>query len=396
MHSVLVLDQVAQTLAVVRSLGRAGYRVILGRGRTKNESESSRHCAEVWRHPPVDDPGFESALMAFIDARADVRAVFPIGEASAAAVVGVAWLAARGIAVAGVPRSVFAACRDKRTANDLAVAAGLPVPETRTIDSVEDLHSFVNDFGYPVIVKPVRSHRLFGRKAYILDSVEQQSARFDVWPAEHDELLVQRYVRGPLEQCDYVAVDGELICFFQAHALRTDRTDGTGFAVDFVSDPIDSGVLEACRAFVRTHAYSGPGLLQLVRSTADGRLYFIENNPRLSAGIAQAVMCGLDIPRLMLSAVMPASTSLRPVAGGVPLPYMVGQRTHWLSRDLNGYLDARRELGAAERSRWRGAIVASLCRADAHMTWDAKDPAPSFLIYRRLLTRLFRGHRGAV
>lgn len=396
MHSVLVLDQVAQTLAVVRSLGRAGYRVILGRGRVKGESESSRHCAEVWRHPPVDDLGFESALMAFIDARDDVRAVFPIGEASAAVIGGVAWLAARGIAVAGVPRRLLVACRDKRTANDLAVAAGLPVPETRTIAGVDGLRSFVNDVGYPIIVKPVRSYtRLFGRKGYILDSVEHQRARFDVWPAEHEELLVQRYVTGPLEQCDYLAADGELICFFQAHAIRTDRTDGTGFAVDFVSDPVDTGVLEACRAFARAHAYTGPGLLQLVRSTADGRLYFIENNPRLSAGIAQAVKCGVDFPHMMLRAAMPASTPLRPVAGGVPM-YAVGQRTHWLSRDINGYLDVRRELVATERIRWRHALVNSLRRADAHMTWDVKDPAPSFLIYRRLLTRLFRGDRGAV
>jgi len=91
----------------------------------------------------------------------------------------------------------------------------------------------------------------------------------------------------------------------------------------------------------------------------------------------------------MLRAAM-QSTSLRTSAGGGPTPYEIGQRTHWLSRDINGYLDMRRELGAAERSKWRCALIASLRRADAHMTWDARDPAPSLVIYRRLLMRLFR------
>jgi biotin carboxylase len=284
------------------------------------------------------------------------------------------------------------ACRDKRAANDLARAAGLDTPETCAVADVESLCSFAEEVGYPVIVKPVRSSsKLFGRKAYILRSEQECSERFAVWPVENDELLVQRYVAGRLEQCDYVAVDGALTCFFQAHTIRTDRPDGTGFGVDFLSDPVDEDVLDACRAFARAHRYTGPGLLQLVRSTADGRLYFIENNPRLAAGTALAVKCGVDLPYLMLQAAMGTTASTPPpISSGAATLYETGHRTHWLSRDLNGYLDMRRELSAAERHRWRRAILDSHVRAHDHMTWDATDPAPSFLIYRRLLSRLFR------
>ena len=241
-----------------------------------------------------------------------------------------------------------------------------------------------------MIVKPIRSTaKLFGRKAYILHTEAELRARFTTWPIDHDELVVQRYITGPLEQCDFVAVRGDVVAFFQAHAVRTDRPDGTGFAVDFLSDPPDEGVLAACRAFARAHDYTGPGLLQLVRSTEDGHLYFIENNPRLSAGIAQAVRCGLDMPYLMLQ----AASRLPPMGRTTPtsvLPYRVGHRTHWLSRDLAGYLDSRRELDATERCRWRRAIITSLARADDHMTWDLRDPAPSFWIYGRLLSRVLR------
>ncbi len=398
MIGVLVLDQVAQTLAVVRSLGRAGYRVILGRGRAQTESERSRYCAEVWPHPPVDDPHFEPALRACLDAHPDVRAVFPVGEAGAAAVAGIGWLAARGIAVAAVRHDLLSGCRDKRAAHALAVAAGLHVPETRSIHDVEGLCAFARDVGFPVIVKPIRSNtKLFGRKAYIVHDAEERAARFGVWPSGHDELLVQRYVQGPLEQCDYLAVAGEVTCVYQAHAIRTDKPDGTGFAVDFLSDPIDADVLAACRAFAAAHAYTGPGLLQLVRSSRDGRLYFIENNPRLAAGIAQPVKCGLDIPLLLLQAAMRATAtdSRSAAANGGVLPYRTGQRTHWLSRDLHGYLEMRGELSAAERRRWLRAMVESSVRAHAHMTWDARDPVPSLVIYRRVLSRMLRRAAGA-
>jgi biotin carboxylase len=218
------------------------------------------------------------------------------------------------------------------------------------------------------------------------------AAQFGKWPSEHDELLVQRYVAGPLEQCDFLAMDGDVIAFFQAHAVRTDRPDGTGMAVDFLSDQVDPDVLAACRAFARAHRYTGPGLLQLVRSEADGNLYFIENNPRLAAGIAQPIACGVNFPLLMLQA---ALRTVPTQAVTDTARYETGQRTHWLSRDLNGYLDARRELDAAERGRWRRDILESLRRAHDHMTWDRGDPLPSFYIYGRLLSRWIRSARRA-
>ena len=72
--SVLVLQHCRQTIAVMRSLSRAGYRVILGASNARAPAEFSRHCHEVWRHPPFDDlPVFERALMSFLDSRPDIQ-----------------------------------------------------------------------------------------------------------------------------------------------------------------------------------------------------------------------------------------------------------------------------------------------------------------------------------
>lgn len=388
-QAVLVLDQTAQTLAVVRSLGRAGYRVIVGRSAGRTEVESSRYCDAVWLHPPVTDPSsFGVALSRFLDDRPDIDAVFPVGEASAAALCSLPSILSRHIDIAMVPPQLFEACRDKGRANLLAQQAGILVPETRTVGSFAEMRDFIDSIGLPVIVKPVRSiANLLGRKAYIVTSAEELRVKFNSWPAEHDTLLIQRYVQGNVEQCDFVAARGVLVAYFQCHALRTDMLDGTGFAVDFLSDPIAEDVTSACREFVRVHNYSGAGLMQLVRSVHDGNLYFIENNPRLSAGVAQCMICGQDFPLLTLQATSRLQTVVLKEVAVAAQPYRAHNRTHWLQRDINGWLSARGSLSATERRRWIKALFWSLVRANNHMTWDWRDPLPSLWIYLKLLRR---------
>ncbi len=84
-EAVLVLDAVPQTLAVVRSLARAGFHVVLGRPSHQRRShvEWSRHCHEVWPHPPFTDAvSFGDALTRLIDARPEIRIIFPVAETS--------------------------------------------------------------------------------------------------------------------------------------------------------------------------------------------------------------------------------------------------------------------------------------------------------------------------
>ncbi len=388
--SVLVLDRTAQTLAVVRALGRAGYRIIVGSSGGRAEVEWSRYCDETWLHPSIKDAAsFGAALSRFLDERSDVGCVFPVGESSAAALCRLPNILAKHIDIAMVPPAIFEACHDKGRANLLAQQVGILVPETRTVGSLEEMHIFVRSFGFPAIVKPVRSTaKIFGRKAYILTSADEFQARFSVWPPEHDALLIQRYVEGRLEQCDFVAAKGVLVAYFQAHALRTDMVDGTGFAVDFLSDPIAKDVMSACRDFVRGHNYSGPGLMQLIRSVDDGKLYFIENNPRLSAGIAQSIFCGENFPLLTLQATSRLHKfALKEVTGDVQ-HYRAHSRAHWLLRDINGWCSTKGALSGSERRRWLRALFWSLVRADNHMTWEWRDPLPSAWIYLKLLHRL--------
>src|SRR4051812_27817712 len=80
-ESILVLGNYRQTLVVLRSLTRAGYRTIIGSDAKHVFTQYSRATAEVWRHQdPQREAEFLDALCAFLAQRPDVRWIFPIGE----------------------------------------------------------------------------------------------------------------------------------------------------------------------------------------------------------------------------------------------------------------------------------------------------------------------------
>jgi len=80
---ILVLDNFRQTLTVIRSLGRAGYHIILGIRKKTDFTAYSRYVAETWTHPDMKDEGaFLVALQEFLASHPDVTLLFPVGETS--------------------------------------------------------------------------------------------------------------------------------------------------------------------------------------------------------------------------------------------------------------------------------------------------------------------------
>lgn len=119
---------------------------------------------------------------------------------------------------------------------------------------------------------------------------------FQNWPVEHSTLMVQKHIAGFVEGCDFAARNGTLVAYCEGWSVRTDMLDGTGYGVEFLSETPSEDILADTKAFVKAHDYSGPGLVQFIREEGTGKIFFLENNPRLSAGIADVIYTGIDIP----------------------------------------------------------------------------------------------------
>ncbi len=387
--SVLIVGNHAETLAVVRSLGAAGFRVIVGVQHDNGIETRSRYCHEIWKHPNLTDQAFSEELVDFLKRRSGIVCVLPVG------VDAVACLAKTGlpIPVAGVSCEVFEACSDKIKAQNLAETTGIRAPYSRVVTSLDELEQATRGIGFPVIIKAVREGPIHGRKAFLLLQESDLLSHFQTWPQGHEQLIVQEYLTGPVAACDFVAHLGDVVAYYESDVPRTDMPDGSGVAVEFLSRIPRTALFEVVQAFTKALDYSGPGCLQCIE-LENGEMVFLENNPRFSAGVGESIPAGVDIPRITVEAALGQPPGKLEKASDAS--YLFGRRVHWLERDLTGLIARRRELKGAEIVSWLRMTFLAWIRADGHMNWRWKDPAPALGMLRRLAGRLsarFSDHR---
>lgn len=381
--NILVIGDYPQTLAVVRSLGRAGFRVTLADHKTNVVAAHSRHCAAFWRCSDLQSTAFADQLSSFLERTDNVVAIFPVGIAEIQAVGKLQAATSFPQAIIGVRPKVVEVFDEKLTANSIAESAGVLAPAAEPAENKQALYDAVYGLGFPVIIKsPINAGPVFGRKAFILESAEELEHYFEEWPPEHSVLMVQRYIMGSVKSCDFVAKDGQIVAYYEGNADETDAMDGTGVVVNFRSVQPTPQLFEALRKIVLATTYSGPGLLQCILSN-DGKCHFVELNPRLSAGIAEAVNANLDLPLIALTSALHAQRAV--LNAPEDALYDKNSKTYWLERDFQGLLRNRKALSLAQIGGWFVNMIRRLILCNGHINWSWRDPLPSLYILARAL-----------
>ena len=267
-------------LAAVRSLGRAGVRVLAVDHRPSALGFRSRYAAPVLSPDPfTDEQGFANRLRALGE-----LVVFPTHDDSLNAI---ARYADDLPVLTPFPEwSLLERMQSKRAQLDGAAAAGLdiPAPDPGT---------------FPVIVKPDRSvefKRRFRRQAFRCDT-----------QAELDEALAKTEEFGPIVQDlipggddtlytvgSYLDADGAALGVFCGRKLRqTPPGIGTcrvGEAV-WVQEVVDAAL-----TLLRAFGYRGLSQVEFKRDPRDGRYRLMEINARLWQWHGLATACGVDLP----------------------------------------------------------------------------------------------------
>jgi len=383
---VLVIGNYRQTLAVVRSLARANYKVVLGRSEPHTFTQYSRYISELWNHPEIDCRGeeFRAALSAFAKSRTTPFFIFPVGERE------ITVLAQKApelppTAIVVMPDSAAVlTCLNKINFYLLATGLGLPVADFRLATSLPELMEKAESIGFPCVVKPVGSLADFqDQKAIVLHHRDELPQKLRSWPAGHASLIVQKFVTGLRHNCHFLADQGELVAYFEQRVLRTDRPDYTGFGVDGESFPPTAALKSHSAKLIRELNYSGPGCVQFLVDEAHGTTSLLEINPRLDATCAIPYRCGYDFPamavelaeyrqRRSIAGSRPANDSIYPLRRGV---WTSGDLER-LGQDIRGRRIRRREIpGRLLRT------VRSFFLADFHLTWSWRDPLPTLYVF---------------
>jgi D-aspartate ligase len=282
-------------LAAVRSLGRAGVRVLAVDHRPSALGFRSRY-GETRICPDVRK---DEAQFVDVFRQLGTVVVFPTHDHELNVLA--RHLPELSLLAPFPAWDVLERVQSKRTQLEQAEGVGVAVPHTHYPESGADARAAAAEIGYPVLVKPghpVGFKQRFRRQAFRCESESELDEAYE--KAHEFAPMVQELVPGGDDTLytvgSYVARDGRALGVFSGRKLRqTPRGVGTcrvGEAV-WVDEAVDAA-LRLLKAF----DYFGLSQVEFKLDLRDGSFKLMEINPRLWQWHGLATACGVDLPHI--------------------------------------------------------------------------------------------------
>ena len=391
---VLVLDaQTLQALATVRSLGRAGYDVLVASHRAAPLASWSRYARRRRRVAAESREAF--ADLRRWAAAQGVTVVLPLTERSCLLCNAerAEWEAA-GITVGCGPDDMLLQAFDKGRTLAHAVACGVAIPPTRYPESWDDCWAAAGALGYPCVVKPRFSNVRRGDR-FMPDAGPRYVARPEdlvaavtacrqgaAWP------LMQAYAPGRGKGIFAVCDHGRAVTWFAHERLRDVRPSGSGSSLRR-STAITAALQDAAHRLVTRLAWHGPVMVEF-QDDGSSEPVLMEVNGRFWGSLQLAVAAGVDFPRLwveVLHGKTPRATD--GYATGVIVRWLWGdvkRLLHIISGPVAGYPGRHPSIRQGLRELFGRQPPGTQLE-----TWQRDDPWPAVGEWTQGLADLARG-----
>jgi predicted ATP-grasp superfamily ATP-dependent carboligase len=367
-------------LATARALRAANYAPWLAVHESGTHAASSRATAGTVRvpDPSLDSEGFVRELAAAA-AQLSAAAVLPTGVDHHLLILAEREDDFPGIRLGTPSRESVERATDKALLPELATSAGLRTPPTKKV--VRGDSGAVGTFGFPAIVKPLRSRiRKLDGKATRYTS--RLTSRY-VWAKQVQEALddlpggvglIQPYIPGTLVSVSGVSWKGELVCALHQASIRIwpVPAGGSSYAVTI---PPDAELEQGVARLLRVICWSGIFQAQFIRDP-HGEHYLIDLNPRVYGSLALAVAAGLNLPGIWVDLLL----GRRPYVEG----YRIGVRFRHEGKDVRALAQM---LADGERLHALRGFVPR--RDTTHAIFSLRDPMPRLRSVEKLIKRLW-------
>lgn len=331
-------------LAVTRSLGSAGHRVVVASTRAGSLAGSSRYATASLRLPdPLSQPAAFAQGVQRIVREHGIRLVFPTTEEAILALLPIRDTLGALLPLPDAER--FVEINDKAALLRLATTLGIAVPTQRVVESPSA--PLPTELRFPVVVKPSRSvplgdanrHKLAAAHA---ESRESLAAMLRRAPADAFPLLVQQRIVGPGIGVFLLVWDGVVIASFAHRRLREKPPSG-GVSVLSESVLAPRELEAAALRLLGADSWRGVAMVEFKLDETTQTPYLMEINARAWGSLQLAIDAGVDFPRLLVDCALghPPAT---PVVGEP------GHRLRWWFGDLDHLLiRLKRERGLRAR-----------------------------------------------
>lgn len=335
--TILVTDgETRPALAITRSLGEKGHRIIVGARAQPSLAQVSRYCWQrfMYPDPSQNSEGFVESLIRMVrEQRIDV--VLPVTEISTAVVVERRDEIERYSRVPFPLSATFNTAADKVEVLALAEKLSVPIPIGVVLDGPGSRPPWPAGLRYPVVVKPHRSRiRVNGRwRSTFVTYAENQAELDTILRAKHEgeyPLLLQQRIVGPGVGVFLCYQRGTCVAQFSHRRLREKPPSG-GVSVLCESAPVPPQALRHAQSLLDELRWEGVAMVEFKMDLADQTIKLIEINGRFWGSLQLAIDAGVDFPALLVRTL--ADEPMRPVE-----TYRIGVRSRWFIGDLDALL----------------------------------------------------------
>ena len=387
------------SLAIIRSLGQAGWRVIAADSDAGSIGFRSRFASKrlVVPSPSLRQADYVEELSAAVQ-RERVDLVIPVTDASMLPLARERARLANACRVAMPEPEALLAVTDKRRTLELATELGVPVPMSVLVETPEEARRAAAQFGWPVVLKP-KSSRIAQEGGSIeafevsyASTLEEVSARL-AQLGGRCPILVQEYCAGIGRGVGLLTHEGRPLAAFQHRRLHEVPITGGASSLR-MSEALDPGLYAHSVRLLERLRWTGLALVEFKDGPRGVRL--MEINGRVWGSLPLAVMSGVDFPRLLAELYLYGP----PPADTPPLThYRIGVRARNLALDMVWFgsaLTGRRRIPLVPAPSRSSAISELFGLLDPRCHLDIQswsDPIPGLAELPRIFAQLARKAR---
>lgn len=370
-------------LAITRSLGRKGVKVVRVQPNLLDYGLSSKYCGKIEICPNHYES--EEALANFLNDMATAydgkKVLIPASDDSAHFLGKWQDELRPAFAIPVARKEVIERVIDKKKQFEDAERLGIPIPETYFPADMSDARALAKEIrNYPYIFKPTIAHKWRlasmrniskGRKAVVVNNAEELLREYEQISEGDRDVMLQRIVpdggEGIFTFLSYFTENSEPAAYCVRKKLRQKPID-FGYCTSTMSCHDDTVVEQSIR-LLQGIGYHGIGGVEYKHDPRTGRYELLEINARAvnTVGIAEA--CGVNLPYIaykdMAEGKVEKATS-----------WEEGVVWLWLSLDFRAAMDMRKA-GRLTVADWLG----SLRGKRVHAVFAADDMMPAAKYY---------------
>lgn len=318
-------------LAVVRSLGKKGLRVIVVSEYKSNISAYSKYCYRAYKcHSPFkSENGFIFDIKNIVR-REKIHYIVPITDVSMYTLLNPNNKLHHKIINIFPDFKLFSFISDKWKLLKLCQRLEINIPKTYFLEDLFQLEHYQDQLSFPVVIKPSRSllkinDKWFKAEVKIFDNYEELSRVCYQDVIYRFPFLLQEKVEGAGYGIFALYDQGRVICHFGHKRIREKPPLG-GVSVLRESVALNDDMLLVADKILNTVQWHGPAMVEFKYNEQNKQYHLMEINGRFWGSLQLAIDAGVDFPWLLLN-----PQNIENYKRGIKLRWFLGDLDHHLA-----------------------------------------------------------------